>query len=34
MERKGFIGGSDAVTIMSGQWYDLWEVKTGSQKTR
>ncbi len=32
MERKGFIGGSDAVTIMSGQWYDLWEVKTGRKE--
>lgn len=29
MERKGFIGGSDAVKIMNGNWYDLWAVKTG-----
>jgi len=32
MERKGFIGGSDAVTIMSGQWYNLWEIKTGRKE--
>ena len=29
MERKGFIGGSDCVKIMNGNWYDLWAVKTG-----
>ena len=29
MERKGFIGGSDAVKIMNGNWYNLWEIKTG-----
>lgn len=29
MERKGFIGGSDAVKIMNGDWYDLWAIKTG-----
>jgi hypothetical protein len=29
MERKGFIGGSDAVKIMNGEWYELWEIKTG-----
>ena len=29
MNRQGFIGGSDAVKIMQGDWYDLWMVKTG-----
>ena len=29
MERKGFIGGSDCVKIMEGEWEELWEVKTG-----
>lgn len=29
MERKGFIGGSDAVKIMRGDWLDLWKIKTG-----
>lgn len=29
MNRQGFIGGSDAVKIMQGDWYDLWCVKTG-----
>ena len=29
MERTGFIGGSDAVKIMNGEWYELWEIKTG-----
>jgi predicted phage-related endonuclease len=29
MERKGFIGGSDCVKIMQGDWLDLWLVKTG-----
>ena len=29
MNRKGFIGGSDCVKIMNGDWYDLWQVKTG-----
>ena len=29
MERKGFIGGSDAVKIMNGNWYELWQIKTG-----
>jgi len=28
MNRKGFIGGSDCVRIMNGEWYDLWQVKT------
>lgn len=29
MERKGFIGGSDCVKIMQGEWLKLWQVKTG-----
>ena len=29
MNRKGFIGGSDCVRIMNGDWYELWQVKTG-----
>ena len=29
MERKGFIGGSDAVKIMRGDWLELWKIKTG-----
>ena len=29
MDRQGFIGGSDAVKIMQGDWYDLWCIKTG-----
>lgn len=29
MERKGFIGGSDCVKIMEGDWLRLWQVKTG-----
>tara|TARA_X000001382_G_scaffold99805_1_gene74299 strand:+ start:5081 stop:5872 length:792 start_codon:yes stop_codon:yes gene_type:complete len=29
MERIGFIGGSDAVQIMHGDWQKLWEIKTG-----
>jgi predicted phage-related endonuclease len=29
MNRKGFIGGSDCVKIMNGDWYELWQVKTG-----
>ena len=29
MNRKGFIGGSDAVKIMAGDWYQLWKIKTG-----
>ena len=27
MKRTGFIGGSDCVKIMNGQWYELWEIK-------
>ena len=30
MDRTGFIGGSDLYTIMSGDWYELWQVKTGA----
>lgn len=29
MERKGFIGGSDCVKIMNGEWQELWAIKTG-----
>ena len=29
MNRKGFIGGSDAVKIMRGEWLELWKIKTG-----
>jgi predicted phage-related endonuclease len=29
MERKGFIGGSDCVKIMQGNWLGLWQVKMG-----
>ena len=29
MKRTGFIGGSDCVRIMQGQWLELWQVKTG-----
>jgi len=29
MQRQGFIGGSDCVKIMQGEWLDLWNVKTG-----
>lgn len=29
MERKGFIGGSDCVKIMQGDWLELWQIKTG-----
>ena len=32
MERKGFIGGSDCVRIMNGDWLDLWQVKTGRKE--
>lgn len=32
MERIGFIGGSDAVKIMRGEWLDLWKIKTGRIK--
>ena len=29
MNRVGFIGGSDAVKIMNGDWLELWQIKTG-----
>lgn len=29
MNRKGFIGGSDCVRIMEGDWLNLWQIKTG-----
>ncbi len=29
MNRQGFIGDSDTVKIMSGDWLELWQVKTG-----
>ena len=29
MNRMGFIGGSDTVKIMQGDWLDLWKIKTG-----
>lgn len=29
MNRMGFIGGSDTIKIMQGDWYDLWQIKTG-----
>ena len=29
MNRKGFIGGSDCVKIMQGNWLELWQIKTG-----
>ena len=32
MERKGFIGGSDAVRIMQGDWLKLWQIKTGREE--
>jgi len=32
MKRTGFIGGSDCVKIMDGQWYELWEIKTGRKQ--
>jgi len=32
MERKGFIGGSDTVQIMQGNWQNLWLVKTGREE--
>lgn len=32
MERKGFIGGSDCVKIMQGNWLELWQIKTGRKE--
>ena len=31
-KRLGFIGGSDATRIMTGNWYDLWAEKTGRKE--
>ena len=30
--RIGFIGGSDAVRIMNGDWVKLWSIKTGREE--
>ena len=32
MNRVGFIGGSDCVKIMQGNWLDLWKIKTGREQ--
>ena len=32
MERKGFIGGSDCVKIINGNWLELWQIKTKETK--
>ena len=32
MNRVGFIGGSDCVKIMHGDWLDLWQIKTGRKE--
>ena len=32
--RMGFIGGSDAVKIMQGDWYELWLEKTGQAEPK
>ena len=31
-DRTGFIGGTDAVKIMNGKWFDLWQIKTGRKE--
>ena len=33
MNRIGFIGGSDCVKIMQGDWLELWQIKTGREKS-
>jgi len=33
MNRLGFIGGSDTVQIMQGNWLELWQIKTGRIKS-
>ena len=33
MNRQGFIGGSDLYNILRGDWYDLWQVKTGRKQS-
>lgn len=32
MNRLGFIGGSDTIKIMNGEWLGLWQVKTGRRE--
>ena len=32
MDRQGFIGGTDAIRIMNGQWVDLYLEKIGETK--
>jgi predicted phage-related endonuclease len=32
MNRLGFIGGSDTIKIMNGEWLSLWQVKTGRRE--
>ncbi len=32
MDRKGFIGGTDAKRILEGEWHKLWMEKTGRQE--
>ena len=32
MNRVGFIGGSDCVKIMQGDWLELWKIKTGREQ--
>jgi predicted phage-related endonuclease len=33
MNRVGFIGGSDCVKIMQGDWLSLWQIKTGRSES-
>ena len=33
MKRTGFIGGSDCVKIMQGNWLELWQIKTGRSES-
>jgi len=33
MNRTGFIGGSDCVRIMEGDWLNLWMIKTGRRQS-
>ena len=33
MNRIGFIGGSDCVRIMQGDWLGLWQIKTGRKES-
>ena len=32
MDRKGFIGGSDMYALEHGNWFDLWQIKTGRKE--